>query len=165
MSRKWHRHRRRYKKTRNFDNSGRISCLKGKRKHDIYDDLGNVLINGIIIDSDIYDTNIPLEEVVTHDTINSNKNRNRPCNGSHRDIVNNLRHSHTSYETALKLINRFVDKKDRQNQIHDRIKNVILHKIGEARPELKEECDRQKMNVSMVRILKQIKDNTSNKEL
>lgn len=68
-----------------------------------------------------------------------------------RMMVNHIRHKYSSYENNLHKIDRM---KMPNRTYYNRYKNKILNDISDKYPFLRQECNRQKHKVNMVRKVK-----------
>lgn len=67
----------------------------------------------------------------------------------YRLLVNNIRHSHSNYESGLSQLHKL-----RLSEIdYYRYKNAVLERISRAYPVLKDECDNQKHKVLLCKSL------------
>lgn len=66
-----------------------------------------------------------------------------------RILVNSIRHNYSNYNNGLKQIHLLNDSED----LYFRYKNITLNKIADQYPFLKYECDRQKYDINMVKIV------------
>jgi len=64
-------------------------------------------------------------------------------------MVNNIRHNYSNYDELIKQVKRI----HRTDNDYDQYKNCTLNKIAEAYPFLKKECERQKRQFDMVKIV------------
>lgn len=71
-----------------------------------------------------------------------------------RVLVNHIRHtSNFDYHKGIRQVQYLSRNCKDQEYNYRQYKNIILNKIGEAYPTLADECERQKYEVSMVRIV------------
>ena len=71
-----------------------------------------------------------------------------------RVLVNHIRHtSNFDYHKGIRQVQYISPKYKDQQYNYKQYKNIILNKIGETYPTLKDECERQKYEVSMVKII------------
>ena len=70
-------------------------------------------------------------------------------NNIHAIMVNNIRHNYSNYDQITKPMHKIYRSPDD----YDQYKNCILNKISNMYPFLKDECERQKREFNMVKIV------------
>lgn len=70
-----------------------------------------------------------------------------------RLMVNQIRHCNSNYNQQLKQIYNIDRSTECQYHLY---KNIVLDRIGNACPYLKDECSRQKQKINMVRIKREV---------
>lgn len=65
-------------------------------------------------------------------------------------MVNNIRHNYSNYDQITRIMHRV----RRCNMDYEQYKNSVLDKISVYYPLLRDECDRQKYKLDMVKICK-----------